>query len=81
MSGVTATVGVLGFVGILVILVSGGWSLFIVPIAVVVLLVALGGPVLRFITERGQPGTDEPGVPTTREASYEPVEPRRPSEQ
>lgn len=80
MSGVTSTVVGLGLVAAFAVLFYGGvW--FALPIVVVVLLIMAGGPVLRFITERGAPGTDEPGVPSTSEASYEPVEPRHPTEQ
>ena len=81
MSGVSSTVVGLGALGALFLLIAGGSLAFLIPIAVVVLLVLLAGPVLRFIAERGAPGTDEPGVPSTREASYEAVEPRHPSEQ
>jgi len=80
-SGVTATVVGLGLAGGLALVLFGAAGWFLIPIGLVVLVVVLAGPLLRFITERGQPGTDEPGVPSTREASYEPVEPRRPSEQ
>jgi hypothetical protein len=80
MSGVTSTVVGLGIVAAFAVLFySGVW--FALPIIAVVLLIVAGGPVLRFIAERGAPGTDEPDVPTTGEASYEPVEPRHPTEQ
>lgn len=80
MSGVTSAVVGLGLVAAFALLLYGGvW--FALPVLVVVALVVAAGPVLRFIAERGGPGTDEPGVPTTREASYEPVEPRHPTEQ
>jgi fatty acid desaturase len=71
----------LGVLGAAILLIAGGSLLFLIPILVVMLLVLLGGPVLRFVAERGAPGTDEPGVPSTREAAYEAVEPRHPSEQ
>lgn len=80
MSGVTSPVAGLGLVAaVAVFFYAGVW--FALPIIVVVLLVMVAGPVLRFIAERGGPGTDEPGVPSTREASYDPVEPRHPTEQ
>jgi len=80
-SGAAGTVAIVGVIAALVVLTVGAPYLFLVPIFAVVLLVVVGGPALRFFVERGQPGTDEPGVPSTREASYEPVEPRRPTEQ
>ena len=80
MSGVTSTVVGMGLVAAFVVLFYAGvW--FALPIVFIVLLVLAGGPVLRCIAERGGPGNDEPGVPTTREASYEPGEPRHPTEQ
>ncbi len=73
MSGVTSsTVAIL----ILLALALGAFAspLFIVPIVLLALLIAGLGPVLRFVAERGDLGTAEPtGVPTTREASYDPV--------
>ncbi len=73
MSGVTSSI-----VGILILsaIALGAFAspLFIVPIVLVALLVAALGPTARFIAERGNPGSAEPtGVPTTREASYDPV--------
>lgn len=73
MSGVTSS-----FVAILILiaLALGAFAspLFIVPIVLLAFLVAGLGPVAKFIAERGDPGTAEPtGVPTTREASYDPV--------
>ncbi len=80
-SGVTSTVVGLGIAAVLTVLLFGAAFWFIIPIVFVVLLVVLAGPVLRFVAERGAPGTDEPDVPSTREASHEPVEPRHPTEQ
>lgn len=80
MSGVTSSVVGVGFVAAFVALLWAGFW-FMVPILLVVLLIAAAGPVMRFIAERGGPGSDEPEVPSTREASYEPVEPRHPTEQ
>lgn len=81
MSGVTSTALGLTIVGVLVVLLFGGGFVWALPILVVGALIAAIGPAMRFFAERGAPGTDEPAVPSTREASYEPVEPRRPSEQ
>jgi multisubunit Na+/H+ antiporter MnhG subunit len=76
MSGVTSTASTLGAVLILVAIGLGIFvsPLFVVPIALLVLLVVGVGPVAAFVAERGAPGSPEPtGVPTTREASYDPV--------
>ncbi len=80
MSGATSTVVGLGIAAAIAVLLFGAAFWFMIPILAVVLLVVLVGPVLRFIAERGGPGSDEPGVPSTREASYDPVEPRHPTE-
>lgn len=80
-SGVTSTVVGVGMAAVLAVVLFGAAFWFIIPILLVVVLVVLAGPVLRFVAERGGPGTDEPGVPSTREASHEPVEPRHPTEQ
>lgn len=80
-SGVTSTVVGVGMAAVLAVVLFGAAFWFIIPILLVVVLVVLAGPVLRFVAERGGPDTDEPGVPSTREASHEPVEPRHPTEQ
>ena len=73
MSGVTSsTVAIIILIG----LALGAFAspLFIVPIVLLALLIAGVGPLLKFVAERGDTGTAEPtGVPTTREASYDPV--------
>ena len=79
MGSVPFSVVAAGFVlAFIALLWAGVWLM--VPILVVVFLIVVAGPILRFIAERGGPGSDEPAVPSTREASYEPVEPRPPTE-
>ena len=73
MSGVTSSIVA---IVVLIGLALGAFAspLFIVPIVLVAFLIAAIGPLLRFVAERGDLGTAEPtGVPTTREASYDPV--------
>ena len=73
MSGATAPVFAL-LVFIAVALGIFASPLFVIPIFLVALVIVGIGPVARFIAERGDPGSPEPtGVPTTREASYDPV--------
>jgi hypothetical protein len=76
MSGVTSAASTTAVFLILVAIALGIFAspLFAVPIALLVLLIVGIGPMATFVAERGAPGSPEPtGVPTTREASYDPV--------
>lgn len=65
---------------ILIVALGGLSVIFLVPIFTIALLVVFAGPVLRFISDRGSPGSGDPtGVPSTSDASYEPV--REPGDQ
>ncbi len=74
------TQGVTSTLMIILVLIGVSLAIFASPIAIVpIVLVMLGVlalPVLgRFVAERGDTGTSEPsGVPTTSQASYDPVE-------
>jgi len=62
--------------GILLI-VLGMSTIFLVPLVVVGLAIALGAPIIGAIRasgDRGTPSSEPSGVPTTREASYDPVQ-------
>jgi len=74
------TQGVTSTLMIILVLIGVSLAIFASPIAIVpvvlVMLALLALPLLgRFVAERGDPGTPEPdGVPTTSEASYDPVD-------
>jgi hypothetical protein len=60
----------------LVLIVLGASTVFLVPIVVIALAAIFAAPLLAFVRSdraRGR-GTDPAGVPSTREASYDPVQ-------
>jgi hypothetical protein len=66
------------FVLVGIVLIAVGMSaILLVPLAVVGLAVAFGAPIIAAIRAsggRGTPSSEPSGVPSTREASYDPVE-------
>jgi hypothetical protein len=65
----------------LVLLVLGASTVFLIPIVVIALGVLFAAPLLALFglsgSDRERPrggGTDPTGVPSTREASYDPVQ-------
>jgi hypothetical protein len=61
----------------LVLVVFGMSTIFLVPFVVVGLAVAFGAPIMAAIRSgggRANPSSDPSGVPSTREASYDPVQ-------
>ena len=68
--------GVLFVIVLLLILVGIASPLWLVPIVVIGLALLLLTPVLAKLrgTAIAQPGSAPQGVPTTRDASYEPVQ-------
>jgi type IV secretory pathway VirB2 component (pilin) len=61
----------------LMLVVFGMSTIFLVPFVVIGLAVAFGAPIiaaLRGSGGRGTPSSEPSGVPSTREASYDPVQ-------
>jgi hypothetical protein len=61
----------------IVLIVLGMSTIFLIPLVVVGLAVLFAAPILGVIRsggERGNPSSDPSGVPSTREASYDPVQ-------
>jgi hypothetical protein len=61
----------------IVLIVLGMSTIFLIPLVVVGLAVLFAAPILGVIRgggERGTPSSEPSGVPTTREASYDPVQ-------
>jgi hypothetical protein len=62
-------------VGVLII-GAGLSTIFLIPLVVLGLAVLVGAPIMGAIRasgSRGTPSSEPSGVPTTREASYDPV--------
>jgi hypothetical protein len=74
------TQGVTSTLMIILVLIGVSLAIFASPIAIVpivlLMLALVGLPLIgRFIAERGDTGSAEPdGVPTTSQASYDPVD-------
>lgn len=74
------TQGVTSTFMIILVFIGVALAIFASPIAIVpivlIMLGVVGLPIIgRFISERGDTGSAEPeGVPTTSQASYDPVE-------
>jgi hypothetical protein len=62
----------------IVLIVLGMSTIILIPLVVVGFAVLLAAPVMAWIRKdeqgEGSPGADPTGIPTTREASYDPVQ-------
>jgi hypothetical protein len=61
----------------IVLIVLGMSTIFLVPLVIVGLAVLFAAPIMGLIRSsggRGTPSSEPSGVPTTREASYDPVQ-------
>jgi hypothetical protein len=61
----------------IVLIVLGMSTIFLIPLVVVGLALLFAAPILGVIRgsgDRGTPSSEPSGVPTTREASYDPVQ-------
>lgn len=62
----------------IVLIVLGMTTVILIPLVVVGLAVLVAAPIMAWIRKDEQrtdsPGADPTGVPTTREASYDPVQ-------
>jgi|1186.fasta_scaffold178519_2 hypothetical protein len=61
-----------------IVLIAVGITAFlVVPLVVVAIAVLFAAPIMgaiRSSSERGRPSSEPTGVPTTREASYDPIQ-------
>ena len=62
----------------IVLIVLGMSTIFLIPLAVVGLALLLAAPIMAWLRKDedrgGSPSSDPTGIPTTREASYDPVQ-------
>lgn len=72
MSGSLFSFFLVAAVGIAAVVLTGLGAAWFIPVAVIALLPLVASPVLRMFSGRAVAGPEPHGIPTTKQASYDP---------